>query len=188
MRDGLEKIIGGEVRLPEALACAEELVRGGAGNDEVFGEIYASDRVESRKAYCQIRKLEISTAVSFPSVLYIPTNKRLPRSLVDARDHGTHKPRAKPPLVQTTAHQIGERLRTDISLFPQPVHVDFVSEELADGADVGREPREAEVDLRAVGEDFGEVVGDGEGLEAEAQVAGDGYAVLAYHCYAGAAV
>ena len=64
----------------------------------------------------------------------------------------------------------------------------LVSEELRDGLDVCREAREAEVDLRTVGEDLGEVVADGQGLEAEAQVAGDGHAVLADHGYAGAAV
>ncbi len=44
------------------------------------------------------------------------------------------------------------------------------------------------MDLRTVGEDLGEVVGDCEGLEAEAKVAGDGYAVFSDHCYAGAAI
>ena len=44
------------------------------------------------------------------------------------------------------------------------------------------------MDLRAVGEDFGEIVGDGERLEAETEIAGDGYAVFSDHCYAGAAV
>ena len=44
------------------------------------------------------------------------------------------------------------------------------------------------MDLRAVGEDFGEAVGDGHALEAEAEIARYGYAVFAYHCYAGAAV
>jgi hypothetical protein len=42
--------------------------------------------------------------------------------------------------------------------------------------------------LRAIGEDLGEVVADGEGLEAEAQVAGDGDAVFADHGDAGTAV
>ena len=64
----------------------------------------------------------------------------------------------------------------------------LVSEELGDGLDVCRETREAKVDLRAVGEDFGEVVADGQGLETEAQVAGDGDTVLADHGHASAAV
>jgi hypothetical protein len=42
--------------------------------------------------------------------------------------------------------------------------------------------------VRAIGEDLGEVVADGEGLEAEAQVAGDGDAVFADHGDAGTAV
>jgi hypothetical protein len=64
----------------------------------------------------------------------------------------------------------------------------LVSEELGDGLDVCCEAGEAEVDLRAVREYLGEVVADGEGLEAEAQVAGDGNTVFADHGYAGAAV
>ena len=64
----------------------------------------------------------------------------------------------------------------------------LVSEELGDGLDICREAGKAEVDLRAVGEDLGEVVADGEGLKAEAQVAGDGNTVFADHGYAGAAV
>jgi hypothetical protein len=64
----------------------------------------------------------------------------------------------------------------------------LVSEELRDSLDVGRKACEAEVDLRAVGEDLGEVVADGEGLEAEAQIAGDGDAILADHGNAGTAV
>ena len=64
----------------------------------------------------------------------------------------------------------------------------LVSEELGDGLDVCREAGETEVDLRAVGEDLGEVVADGQGLETEAQVAGDGNTVFADHGYTGAAV
>jgi hypothetical protein len=64
----------------------------------------------------------------------------------------------------------------------------LVSEELGNGLDIGREACEAKVHLRAVGEDLGEVVADGEGLEAEAKVAGDGDAVLADHGDAGTAV
>jgi hypothetical protein len=64
----------------------------------------------------------------------------------------------------------------------------LVSEELRDGLNVGREACEAQVHLRAVGKDLREVVADSEGLEAEAQVAGDGDAVFADHGDAGAAV
>ena len=64
----------------------------------------------------------------------------------------------------------------------------LVSEELGNGLDVGREACETKVHLRAVGEDLGEVVADGEGLETEAQIAGDGDAVLADHGDAGTAV
>lgn len=64
----------------------------------------------------------------------------------------------------------------------------LVSEELGNGLDVGRKACEAQVHLRAVGEDLGEVVADGEGLETEAQIAGDGDTVLADHGNAGTAV
>lgn len=60
-----------------------------------------------------------------------------------------------------------ECLWRDVSLLTQPVHVDFVSEELADCADICRETCEAEVYARAVWEDLGKVVGDREGLETE---------------------
>lgn len=48
------------------------------------------------------------------------------------------------------------------------------------GGDVGGETCEAEVEGAdaAEGEDFGVVVGDCEGGEAEAEVAGDGYAAV----------
>jgi hypothetical protein len=48
LRDGFEEVVRGEVGLPEALAGAEELVAGGAGDDEVFREVDAADRVEAR--------------------------------------------------------------------------------------------------------------------------------------------
>lgn len=64
----------------------------------------------------------------------------------------------------------------------------LVSEELGNGLDVGREACETKVHLGAVGEDLGKVVADSEGLEAEAQIAGDGDAVLADHGNAGTAV
>jgi len=64
----------------------------------------------------------------------------------------------------------------------------LVSEELRNGLNVGRKTCETQVHLRAVGEDLGEVVADGEGLETKAQIAGDGDAVLADHGNAGTAV
>lgn len=84
--------------------------------------------------------------------------------MVDACDNGTHEPRPKPLLVQTAAHEIGECLRTDVPLFAQAVHVDFVAEGVGDGLDVGGETCQAQVDGGRVREDLGEVVGDGERL------------------------
>lgn len=118
----------------------------------------------------------------------IPANERLARRLIDARHNRTHKPRAKPPLIQTTAHEIREGLRTYIAFFSQSVHVDFVSEEFGDGGDIRGETSEAEVGGGSEVEDFGEVVRDGESLEAEAEVTSYCYAVFACHRYAGAAI
>lgn len=107
--------------------------------------------------------------------------------MVQPCNHRAHKIWPKPLLIQTGRHQIRHRLRRYLALLAQAVHVDFVAEEVGDGGDVGGEAGETEVDV-AVGEDFGEVVRDGEGLQAQAQVAGYGYAVFAYHSYAGAAI
>ena len=47
--DSLEEVIGLEIRLPQTLARAEELVRCCARDDEVFREVDAADAVESAK-------------------------------------------------------------------------------------------------------------------------------------------
>ena len=47
LRDGLEEVVRGEIGLPQAFACAEELVASGAGDDEVFREVDAADGVEA---------------------------------------------------------------------------------------------------------------------------------------------
>ena len=41
--DCLEQVLGLEIGLPETFAGTEELVRGGDGDDEVFGEVDAAD-------------------------------------------------------------------------------------------------------------------------------------------------
>ena len=107
--------------------------------------------------------------------------------MINARNHGADKIRAEALLVQARGHQVRHGLRGDLPLFAQAVHVDFEAEEVADGADVGGETRQAEVDV-AVGEDLGEVVRDGQRLQPEAQVACDGHAVFADHGDAGTAV
>lgn len=107
--------------------------------------------------------------------------------MIDARNHGADKVRPKALLVQTRRHQVRHRLRGDLPFLAQAVHVDFEAQEIADGIDVGGEAGEPEVDV-TVGEDFGEVVGNGQGLQAEAEVAGDGDAVFADHGDAGSAI
>lgn len=83
---------------------------------------------------------------------------------------------------------MSQRLWADVAFFSEAVHVDFVAEGVGDGLDVCGESRQAEVGGRAVREDFGEVVGYGERLHAEAQVAGNGDAVFAHHGDKSAAV
>lgn len=76
----------------------------------------------------------------------------------------------------------------DIAFLAQAVHVDLVAEEVRDGVDIGGETSQAEVEGWGVVEDLGEVVGDGQGLHAQAEVAGDGDAVLAHHGDTGTAI
>ena len=47
LANGFEEVFGREVGFPETFAGAEELVGGGAGDDEVFGEVDAADGVEA---------------------------------------------------------------------------------------------------------------------------------------------
>ena len=108
--------------------------------------------------------------------------------MVDPREHRADEVGPEALLVQAARDKVRERLRADVALLTQPVHVDFVAEEVGHGAHVGGEAREPEVERGCVGEDFREVVGYGEGLQAEAQVAGDGDAVAPDHGHAGAAV
>ena len=108
--------------------------------------------------------------------------------MIYSRDDRTYKPRPEPLLIQTARHQIRQRLRTDVPLFAQSVHVDFIPEGVADSLDVCGEASETEVDGRGVREDLGEVVGYREGLQAEAEVAGYGDAVFADHGDESAAV
>ena len=75
-----------------------------------------------------------------------------------------------------------------MAFFTETVHVDFVSEQVSDGRDIGSKAGDAQIDGGAVGEDFGVVVGDRKTLQAEAQVAGDGDTVFANHSNASAAI
>jgi hypothetical protein len=152
-----------QIRLPQPLTRPEQLVTRRPRHDEILCKINAPNTVK-------------------------PAYERLSGRMIDSSQHRTDEERAKPPLVETAADQIGERLGCDLSLLAEPVHVDFVAEEVGYGADVGRQTGEPEVARRGVVEDLGEVVGDGEGLQAEAEVAGYGDAVFADHCDAGAAI
>lgn len=68
-----------------------------------------------------------------------------------------------------------------MALFAQAVHVDLVAEEVRDGVNIGCKARQAKIGGGSEVEDLGEVVGDGQGLHAQAEVAGYGDAVLAHH-------
>lgn len=107
--------------------------------------------------------------------------------MIDTRDDGADEIRAEALLVQAGRDQVGHGLRRDLALLAQPVHVDLVAEQVRHGGHVGGEARQAEVDV-AVREDFGEVVGYGQGLKAEPKVACDGHAVFANHGHTGAAI
>lgn len=152
-----------QVGFPETLAHAEELLGGGAADDEVLGEVDAADGVEAAD--------EGGAGLG-----------------VEAGDDGADEVGAEAALVEGGGDEVGEGGGGDGALLAQAVHVDLVAEQVRDGGHVGGEAGEPEEDGVAVLEDLGEVVGHGQGLQAEAQVAGDGHAVLAYHGHAGAAV
>lgn len=75
-----------------------------------------------------------------------------------------------------------------MALLAQAIHVDLVAEEVRDGIHVGCEASQTEIGGGGVVEDLGEVVGDGQGLHAQAEVAGNGDAVLAHHGDTGTAI
>lgn len=152
-----------KIRLPQTLTHAKQLLRRRPTDNKVLCKINAPNTIK-------------------------PADKWLARLGVQPRNDGGDKPRTEAALVQGGRYKVGKGAGGDLALFAEAVHVYFVAEEVRDGGHVGGEAGEAEEDVVAVLEDFGEVVGDGEGLEAEAEVAGYGYAVFAYHCYAGAAV
>ena len=151
-----------QVWLPESFTRPEQLVTGSPAHDKVFCKIDTSNTVKA-------------------------ADERLSRGMVDAGNHWTNKVRAESFLIQCRAHKVRHGLRGYGSLLAQAVEVHFVTKEIGDSGDVGSKASEAEVD-RAVGEYFGEGIGDCEGLHAQAQVAGDGDAVLADHGDAGTAV
>lgn len=151
-----------QIRLPQALARPEQLITRRATDDEILRKVNASNTIKA-------------------------ADKRLPRLRIEPRDDGTDEVRPEAALVQGAGDEVRERRGRDRPLLAQAVHVDFVAEEVGHGGHVGGEARQPEVD-GAVGEDLGEVVGHGEGLEAEAQVARDGDAVFAHHGDAGSAI
>ena len=151
-----------QIRFPQPLTGPKQLIARGPGDDEVLCEINATDAIE-------------------------PAYERFPRRVVDAGDDGTDEIRAEALLVQAGRDQIGHRLRRDLAFLAQPVHVDLVAEQIRHGGHVGGEARQAEVDV-AVREYFGEIVGYGQGLEAEPKVACDGHAVFADHGHTGTAI
>lgn len=151
-----------QVRLPKSLTSTKQLITRRPADDKVLREINAPDTIKA-------------------------TDKRLAALLVDSCYYRADKVGPEALLVQGGGDQVGHGGGRDVALLAQAVHVDLVAEQIRDGGDVRREPREAQVDV-AVGEDLGEVVADRQGLETEAQIAGYGYAVFANHCYAGAAI
>lgn len=151
-----------QIWLPKTLTHSKQLITRRSAYYEVLCEIDTSDTVKA-------------------------ANKRLPARMVDARYYWRDKVRTKPPLIQTAGHEVGHGLGRDGALFAETVHVYFVAEEIGDGGDVGGEAGETQVDI-AEREDLGVVVGDGEGLETEAEIAGYGYTVFSDHGYAGTAV
>jgi hypothetical protein len=122
-----------QIWFPQPLTRPEQLVARGSRNDKILRKINASNTVE-------------------------PADERLSGGMIDSRQHRTHKERPKPSLVETAADQVRKRLGRDLSLLAEPVHVDFVAEEVGDCAHVGREASEPEVARRGVVKDLGKVI------------------------------
>lgn len=152
-----------QIGLPQALTHAKQLLSRRATDNKVLGKVNAPNTVEA-------------------------ADERLARLGLQASYHRAHKVRAEALLVQGRRDEVGKGRGRNLALLAQAVHVDFVSEEVGDGGNIGGEAGKAKVHCLAVREDLGEVVGDGQGLETESEVAGDGDAVFAHHGYAGAAV
>lgn len=151
-----------QVGLPQALAHTEQLFGGGTADDEVLGEVDAADGVEA-------------------------ADEGLAGLGLEAGDDGTDEVGAEAALVQGRGDEVGEGGGRDVALLAQAVHVDLVAEQVGDGGHVGGEAGQTEEDV-AVLEDLGEVVGHGQGLQTQAQIAGYGNAVLAHHGHAGATI
>jgi hypothetical protein len=151
-----------QIWLPQPLASTEQLVARCSTDNEVLRKVDAPNAVKA-------------------------ANEWLSRRLVDSRNHRADKVGAESLLVQRRRHEVGHGLGGDVALLAQAVHVDFVAEQVRDGVDIGGEACQSEEDV-AVLEDLGEVVGHGEGLHAETQVAGDGDTVLAHHGHGGTTV
>lgn len=128
-------IITYQVGLPQALAHAEELLGGGAGDDEVLGEVDAADGVEA-------------------------ADEGLRGLGVEAGDDGADEVGAEAALVEGGGDEVGEGGGGDAALLAQAVHVDLVPEQVRHRRHVRGEAREAEEDV-AVLEDLREVVGHG---------------------------
>jgi hypothetical protein len=151
-----------KVWLPQALAHAKELLRRRTRDNEILGEVDTANTIES-------------------------ADERLASGGVEASDHGADEVRAKTLLVEARGDEVGEGARGDGALLTQTIHICLVAEEIAHGVDIGGQAGETEEDVSVL-EDLGEVVGHGEGLETETEIAGNGDAVLADHSHTGATI
>lgn len=127
------------IRLPQTLAHAKELLRGGTRHNEVLGKVDAADAVEA-------------------------ADEGLAGLGIEASDDGGDEVGTEAFLVEGRGDQVGKSAGGDVALLAQAVHVGLVAEDVTDGVDVGGQAGQAEEDV-AVLEDLGEVVGDGEGLD-----------------------
>ena len=155
LTDRLKQLIRPQPGLPQPLARPEQLIARRPAHDEVLGEINTPNTIE-------------------------PANERLPRLRVQSRDNGGDEPGAEALFVQRGGDEVCKGLWAGCALFAQAVQVGLVAQGFVDGGDVGGEAGQAQVEGggAAEGEDFGVVVGDCESGEAEAEVAGYGYAAV----------
>src|SRR3982074_2179770 len=94
-----------QISLPQPLARSKQLITSCPTDNKVLCKIDTTNTVK-------------------------PTNKRLPGLLIQACHNWRHEERPKPALIQRTGHQVCHGAGTNIAFLAQPVHVDFIAEQI----------------------------------------------------------
>merc|ERR1711939_70746 len=162
LRDSLEQVVRLQVRLPQRLCHALNLLRCCPAADKVLGKVEAANQVGGG-------------------------DERLVRA-VQASDDGLDEPVAKASLVQRARDQVRERLGLYCALLLHLVQVETLPQLVLDRDHVRRQSCQSKVRLVGCLEDLLKVGSNRQRLVAETQVARDRDAVFPTHRTGGAAV